>query len=110
MVEGQREQGVTVRGAVGAQKHTVLPLQTISSSRSATSRHAHTLNPTHTIHTTPHHINQSQVVTKMAMLDNGRARIDWTLSGQLSAFNLPGVSISSVFELNLLTGRVINHT
>jgi hypothetical protein len=50
-----------------------------------------------------------QVVNKMSMLDNGRAQIEWTLTGQLSAFAV-NIPIKSVFELNLLTGRVINHT
>lgn len=45
----------------------------------------------------------------MSMLDNGRAQIDWVLSGQLSAFSL-SIPVKSVFELNLLTGRVTNHT
>jgi hypothetical protein len=45
----------------------------------------------------------------MAMLDPGRAQIDWQLTGQLSAFNV-SIPVKSVFELNLLTGRVINHT
>jgi hypothetical protein len=50
-----------------------------------------------------------QIVNKMSMLDNGRAQIEWTLTGQLSAFAV-NIPIRSVFELNLLTGRVINHT
>lgn len=52
---------------------------------------------------------QRGTVTKMAMLDNGRAQIDWVLSGQLSAFSV-SIPVKSVFELNLLTGRVASHT
>jgi len=52
---------------------------------------------------------QPQVVTKMSMVDNGKAQIDWVLTGQLSAFGV-SIPVKSLFELNLLTGRVINHT
>lgn len=50
--------------------------------------------------------NPSATVTKMAMLDNGRAQIDWTLSGGLGALSGLSIPVSSVFELNLVTGRV----
>lgn len=50
-----------------------------------------------------------QVVTRMRMLDGGRAQIDWLLTGQLSALAV-AIPVSSVFELNLLTGRVVAHT
>jgi hypothetical protein len=45
----------------------------------------------------------------MAMLDSSRAQIQWELSGQLASFNVT-IPVTSVFELNQLTGRVISHT
>jgi hypothetical protein len=51
---------------------------------------------------------RQQTVQKLAMLDNGTAQILWTLSGQLGTFAL-SIPMTSLFELNLLTGRVLSH-
>lgn len=51
-----------------------------------------------------------QVITRMAMLDSGRALIEWTLSGGLAGAGQVSVPMTSTFELNLLTGRVMTHT
>lgn len=50
------------------------------------------------------------VITRMAMLDSGRALIEWTLSGGLAGAGQVSVPMTSTFELNLLTGRVMTHT
>jgi hypothetical protein len=51
----------------------------------------------------------SQAIKKLQMLDTGKAQIDWTLSGGLSGMTLT-IPTTSVFELNLVTGRVTSHT
>jgi hypothetical protein len=43
------------------------------------------------------------------MIDNSRAQINWLLAGQLAAFNVV-IPMTSVFELNLVTGRVLSQT
>lgn len=53
--------------------------------------------------------NPKATITKMRMLDSGKAEIQWTLSGQLSNFKVD-IPITSVFQLNLVTGRVTGHT
>jgi hypothetical protein len=50
-----------------------------------------------------------QTIQKLQMLDSGKAQITWTLSGGLSGMSL-SIPMSSVFELNLVTGRVTSHT
>eukprot|EP00877_Chromochloris_zofingiensis_P000766 jgi/Chrzof1/10690/Cz05g08220.t1 len=50
----------------------------------------------------------SATINKLQMLDKGTALINWTLSGQVAMFNVQ-IPFSSVFELNLLTGRVSTH-
>eukprot|EP00775_Hariotina_reticulata_P008669 gene8668-8850_t len=47
-------------------------------------------------------------VMKLQMIDNSQAQINWLLAGQLAAFNVV-IPMTSVFELNLLTGRVLSH-
>jgi hypothetical protein len=55
--------------------------------------------------------NPRAQVTKLQMLDSSpnKAQIDWQLSGRLSSFDVT-VPVKSVFELNLVTGRVIGHS
>uniref|UniRef100_A0A383VL89 Uncharacterized protein n=1 Tax=Tetradesmus obliquus TaxID=3088 RepID=A0A383VL89_TETOB len=48
-------------------------------------------------------------VQKLQMLDSGKAQINWTLNGGLSGMSV-AIPITSVFELNLVTGRVTSHT
>eukprot|EP00878_Enallax_costatus_P002330 GHUV01002505.1.p1 GENE.GHUV01002505.1~~GHUV01002505.1.p1 ORF type:complete len:290 (+),score=54.25 GHUV01002505.1:90-959(+) len=55
--------------------------------------------------------NPRAQVTKLQMLNNSpnKAQIDWELSGRISSIDVT-VPVKSVFELNLVTGRVTSHT
>jgi len=41
----------------------------------------------------------------MKMLDRGTAQIDWLLSGQVAMFRV-SINMTTVLQMNLLTGRV----
>ncbi|KAF5836759.1 hypothetical protein DUNSADRAFT_5449 [Dunaliella salina] len=47
-------------------------------------------------------------ISKMQMLDKGTAQIDWRVVGSLGPIPVD-INIVSVFDMNLLTGRITNH-
>eukprot|EP00879_Flechtneria_rotunda_P019285 GHRR01020253.1.p1 GENE.GHRR01020253.1~~GHRR01020253.1.p1 ORF type:complete len:249 (+),score=28.78 GHRR01020253.1:60-806(+) len=53
--------------------------------------------------------NPRATVIRMAMLSNGKAQINWQLEGQLAIFSVT-IPVTTVLELNLVTGRVTSYT
>lgn len=47
-------------------------------------------------------------LTRIEMLDKATVRINWRMSGKFTAFDVD-IPVESVFEMNVLTGRVISH-